>query len=335
MMHAPAASASADKLALRLHAVRYEAVDIVSLEWRAADGRPLPPFAAGAHIELQLGQLARSYSLINPGDADHRRYVIAVKRDASSRGGSRFVHDALRVGTILPASVPRNHFALREDAAHSVLFAGGIGITPIWSMVQRLTQLGGSWELHYCARSEAHAAFAAPIRVLAENGNGIVHYHFDDRDGPFDLAHAVSHAAADAHLYCCGPAPMLTAFEAACDDSVALTSRDPGTIHLERFAAPAAAPATHQAGAFTVILARADRTVQVAPGMTILDALLAAGLTPAFSCREGVCGSCETAVLDGIPDHRDSVLSATERLANRSMMICCSGCKGEALVLDM
>jgi tetrachlorobenzoquinone reductase len=318
---------TANELALRLHSIRYEAHDIVSLEWQSADGNSLPDFTAGAHIDLQLGAgLTRSYSLINP-QHERNRYVIAVKRDPASRGGSRFIHENLRVGSVLAATAPRNHFRVEEDAPHSILFAGGIGITPLWAMVQRLAQLGRSWELRYCARTPHHAAFAAEARALASGGRGILHCHYD-QDNPLDLSEAITHAAGDTHLYCCGPAPMLDAFERAC------AGRDPATVHLERFTAVAAAQTTTM-GAFTVTLARAGRSLCVEPGQTILDALLKAGLTPPFSCREGICGSCETRVLDGVPEHRDSVLSATERASNRTIMICCSGCKGDALVLDL
>jgi ferredoxin--NADP+ reductase/vanillate O-demethylase ferredoxin subunit len=326
-------SSPTETLELRLYAVRYEARDIVSLEWRALDGGPLPHFSPGAHIDLLLGAEAgqpfvRSYSLTNASDGDIRRYVVAVKRNIDSRGGSRFVHDVLRVGSIVRVSKPRNHFGIDERAQHSVLFAGGIGITPLWAMAQRLASLEMTWTLHYSARSREHAAFADELHALAAESHGVVHCHYDDQRSTFDLAAAIAGTSPDTHLYCCGPASMLAAFEAACE------ARDPATIHLERFAAPATSP-SEGTTEFTVILARADRTLKVKSGQTILDTLLAAGMTPSFSCKEGVCGSCETAVLDGVPDHRDGVLSAAERASNRTMMICCSGSKSEVLVLDM
>jgi len=319
-----------NELELRLHSIRYEARDIVSLEWRAPHQDVLPPFTAGAHIDLRLDDaLTRSYSLVNP-EHERDRYVIAVKRDPASRGGSRFVHEQLRVGELLRAKSPRNHFKLCEDAPHSVLFAGGIGITPLWSMIQRLDQLARSWELHYSARSQEHAAFRDHALSLAMQGRGRVYCHYDanGQHGQLDLSEAVGRVAGDAHVYCCGPAPMLDAFERAC------AARDPSTVHLERFA-PTVASAPATTASYTVTLARAGRTIPVAPGQSILTALLEAGVSAPHSCKEGVCGSCETRVLEGTPDHRDSVLSASERASNRTMMICCSGSKGDALVLDL
>jgi len=321
-----------NELELRLQSIRYEAQDIVSLEWRSPDHDVLPPFTAGAHIDLRLGDaLTRSYSLTNP-EHERDRYVIAVKRDPASRGGSRFVHEQLRVGGLLRATAPRNHFRLCEDAPHSVLFAGGIGITPLWSMIQRLDQLARSWELHYSARSQEHAAFVDhALSLAAGQGQGRVYCHYDDvhgQDGRLDLSEAIGRVAADAHVYCCGPAPMLDAFERAC------AARDPSTVHLERFTPTlASAPAT--TAGYTVTLARTGRTIPVAPGQSILTALLDAGVSAPHSCKEGVCGSCETRVLEGTPNHRDSVLSASERASNRTMTICCSGSKGDALVLDL
>ncbi len=205
-----------NELELRLHSIRYEALDIVSLEWRSPTRDVLPPFTAGAHIDLRLGDaLTRSYSLVNP-EHERDRYVIAVKRDPASRGGSRFVHEQLRVGGLLRATAPRNHFKLCEDVPHSVLFAGGIGITPLWSMIQRLDQLARSWELHYSARSQEHAAFLDhALSLAAVQGRGRVYCHYDahGEDGRLDLSEAIGRVAADAHVYCCGPAPMLDAFE--------------------------------------------------------------------------------------------------------------------------
>jgi tetrachlorobenzoquinone reductase len=312
---------------LRLHSIRYEAREIISLEWRPTNKRPLPSFSAGAHIEFLLGgTLKRCYSLINPGDlAD--RYIIAVKRDSSSRGGSRFVHEQLRVGDLIRATTPRNHFRLDENAPHSALFAGGIGITPIWAMIQELDRLGRSWELHYGARTEEDAAFLQDALSVERNGRGKVHCYFD-RSTPLALTEAVGQIPLDAHVYCCGPAPMLDLFLEAC------VSRDQATVHVERFTT-ASMPSLPSSGGCTVTLARSDRTIAVAPTQTILDALLEAGIDAPHSCKEGVCGSCEVRVIDGVPDHRDSVLSLSEKKSNQSMMICCSRSRSDALVLDL
>ncbi|GKQ49403.1 PDR/VanB family oxidoreductase [Bradyrhizobium sp. Ce-3] len=306
--------------------IGYEAERINSYELVARTGGELAPFTAGSHIDLQLPNgMIRSYSLVNDQRERHR-YVIAVNKDAESRGGSSFVHDSVRVGDIMTISRPRNNFALHEEADHSVLIAGGIGITPLLSMIRRLEAIGRCWELFYAARTRAAAAFLDELDTL-ERGSRI-HLDFDDeRSGRlFDLPAIVGNASAHTHLYCCGPVPMLTAFEAATAD------RPADHVHVEYFQARET-PATE--GGFDVKLARSNRTIAVERGKTILDALLDAGITANYACTEGVCGTCETRVIEGTPDHRDQFLSKEEQAANKSVMICCSGAKSRTLVLDL
>lgn len=313
---------------VRLHAVRLEAEGVHSLELRPLPGQALPPFTAGAHVDLHLPNgLVRSYSLSNP-PADAQRYVLGVHRSPTSRGGSAFVHAQLHVGQTLRVGMPRNNFPLFEDAPHTVLIAGGIGITPLRSMVGRLEALGRSWELFYGCRERACAAWHEELLALEALAPGRVHFNFDGEPGAqrLDLHRIAAGARGDAHLYCCGPRPMLEAFEAA----TAGLPRE--RVHVEYFSAREA-PASE--GGFRVELARSGRTVCVAPGQTILDALLAEGVDAPYACMEGVCGSCETRVLAGTPDHRDLVLSSEERRANDRMMICCSGAKTGTLVLDL
>ncbi|MFQ3459316.1 PDR/VanB family oxidoreductase [Bradyrhizobium sp. UFLA01-814] len=304
--------------------IGYEAERIHSYELIARTGSKLAPFTAGSHIDLHLPNgMIRSYSLVND-QCERHRYVIAVNKDAESRGGSSFVHDAVRVGDIIAISGPRNNFALQEEAEHSVLIAGGIGITPLLSMIRRLEALGCRWDLFYAARTRAAAAFLDELGTYRSR----VHVDFDDeRSGRvFDLPAIVRNAPAHAHLYCCGPQPMLEAFEAATVD------RPADRVHVEYFKAREA-PATE--GGFDVKLARSNRTIAVEAGKTILDALLDAGIAANYACTEGVCGTCETRVLEGIPDHRDQFLSEEEQAANKSVMICCSGAKSRTLVLDL
>ncbi len=314
-------------LPVRVKSVTYEAERIHSYDLRPLAGGDLPPFTVGAHIDLHLPNAAtRSYSLVNPQGERHR-YVIAVALDAASAGGSRYIHQQLRVGDTLEITPPLNNFALAEDAKHSVLIAGGIGITPIWCMVQRLVELGRSWELHYSARTHETAAFLEPITVLGERNPKRVVLNFDFEAGgkPLDLPAIAGNAVDDTHLYCCGPSGMLEAFERATQ------SRPRECVHVEYFSAK---EAPVKAGGFTVVLAKSNRKVFVEAGQTILDTLIGAGLDPPRSCTEGVCGSCEMRVLEGTPDHRDGVLTDAERASNKSMMICCSGAKSETLVLD-
>jgi len=311
---------------VRVKRISFEAENINSYELVLPGGGDLAPFAAGSHIDLHLQNgMVRSYSLVNDQDERHC-YVIAVNRDTSSRGGSNFVHDNVRAGDIIKISEPHNNFALREDAEHSVLIAGGIGITPLMSMIRRLERLGRPWELFYAARTRNAAAFLDDFAAISPSAH--VHVDFDDeRAGRiFDLAAIVATAPAHAHLYCCGPLPMLDAFEKAA------VGRPAGHAHVEYFQAKEA-PALD--GGFKVKLAKSNRTIAIEPGKTILDAVLDAGVSANFSCSEGVCGTCETRVIEGIPDHRDLFLSPEEKAANKTMMICCSGSKSQTLVLDL
>jgi ferredoxin-NADP reductase len=316
-------------LKARVHCLRYEARDVVSVELRPEHaGVVFAPHEPGAHIDLYLGNgLVRSYSLLNPaGEAG--RYVVGVLKDRKSRGGSAFVHEQLRVGQVLDISAPRNNFALHESAGHSVFVAGGIGITPILCMLERLSALGRSADLIYCARSRADAAFLERLNDLA-SPTLRVHWHFDDEaGGPPDLRARLNPYAKDSHLYACGPGPMLDAFLSACE-ALGLAN-----AHIERFAAAPAPADAPEAATFTVELRRSARRIEVRADCSVLDAMLEAGLSPDHSCREGLCGACETRVLEGEVDHRDSILTESERAANKSMMVCVSRCRSERLVLD-
>ncbi|MDR7096367.1 PDR/VanB family oxidoreductase [Hydrogenophaga laconesensis] len=311
--------------------LRHEATGIASVELRpVAPASAFPPVEAGAHIDLHLGNgLVRSYSLTNPGES--HRYVVAVLNDKRSRGGSRYVHEQLRVGQTLTIGAPRNHFRLDETAPKSVLLAGGIGITPVYAMLQRLSVLRQPAHLIYCARSRAEAAFLASVESLVSASPSVlsVQYHFDDEHGtPPDLPRLLAGHDRGTHFYCCGPGPMLDAYERACEQ-LGQTH-----VHLERFAATAPVAPSVPATGYSVELRKSGKTVHVAPGVALLDAMLDAGLNPEYSCREGVCGACETKVIAGDVDHRDHLLSTQERAANKSMMICVSGCRSGSLVLD-
>lgn len=308
--------------------VRQEATDVLSFELRPRPGTELPRFTAGAHIDVHLPELqVRSYSLLND-ESERNCYVIAVRKEANGRGGSRYMHEQLAQGCELTISPPKNNFPLIADAPHVVFISGGIGITPIWSMIQRLHRLGRSWELHYCARSIASAPFYNELRVFEAADSGRVRFHFDDGalNKMMDVVSVVRRARADAHLYCCGPLGMMNAFR----DATAQWPSD--QVHTEYFSAGLTEKAT---GAFEVELARSGKTIVVGPGKSILDAVVEVGIDAPHSCKEGVCGSCETRVISGAPDHRDLVLTAAERASGQTMMICCSGCIGSKLVLDL
>ncbi|MDR2154209.1 MAG: PDR/VanB family oxidoreductase [Burkholderiaceae bacterium] len=322
---------SSPTLSALVRTIRFEADGIISIELCPAAETVFPAFEAGAHIDIHLPDgLARSYSLCNP-QTDRQRYVVAVLHDRQSRGGSRYLHQQLRVGMILPISAPRNHFRLDESAPRSVLVAGGIGVTPIWCMLQRLASIQRPAQLVYCARNRKQAAFCEPIEALAAAHAVALTWHFDEeRGGPPELGALLAGRGADSHYYCCGPAPMLNAFEAACQN-LGL----PHT-HLERFAAaPAPAAQAMSQQSFVVECARSGKTIEVPPGKSILDSLIDAGLQPGHSCKDGVCGACETPLLSGEADHRDGILSKQEQAANKTMMICVSRCKRGPLVLDI
>lgn len=311
-------------LPLRVQSMRFEAAAIVSVELVACGGEQLPPFAAGAHIDLHLPNgVVRSYSLSNC-PLERARYVVGVLNDRNSRGGSRYVHEQLRVGATIQVGAPRNNFPLDDNAAHTVLVAGGIGITPIVCMFNEMRRKGKSVELLYCARSRPEAAFLPGL--MQQPG---VQTHFDqEAGGPPDLRAYLASKPVTTHFYCCGPTPMLAAFEANCAE-LGLPH-----VHIERFAAAAPVDAI-QGSEYVAQLSRSQKTVLVPAGKSLLDALLEAGIDVDHSCREGVCGSCETTVLEGEPDHRDGVLSKRERESGRTMMVCVSGCKGQRLVLDL
>jgi ferredoxin-NADP reductase len=319
---------NANQLQVWVHTLRHEAKDTLNVELRAVGDAELPAFTAGAHIDLHLPNgMVRSYSLCNDSRERHR-YVVAVLKDRASRGGSRCVHEQLRVGSVLTIDAPRNHFPLHEDATHSVLVAGGIGVTPILCMARRLQALGRSFELLCFARSRQHMAFMDDIEALGAP----VHWHFDDEQGgPPDLRALLARRAPDAgtHHYACGPSVMLDTFEKVCAELGHTQA------HIERFAAVAIEAAADARQRYTVELRRSGKTFEVTPDTTLHKMLLACQANVPFSCEEGVCGSCETRVLEGEIDHRDSVLTAAEQATQKVMMVCVSGCKSERLVLDL
>jgi len=319
-------------LKARLHSITWLAQGIHEFDFRPVDGTKWPAASAGSHIDVRLPNgVIRSYSLTN-GPGDENCFLIAVNRDPASRGGSSYFHEELQAGQILEVSPPRNSFPLVESAEHSVFIAGGIGVTPLWSMAQRLSELGRPWEFHYSARSRENAAFVDELVALASRTGNKVELTFDGgaKDKMLDIRALVGSCADDAHVYCCGPVPMLQAFEAACSE------HDPLTIHREYFAAPSPQPPqTGTDGKFKVVLSKTRKTIVVEPQTSILDAVLNAGIDVPFSCMAGVCRACETVVISGTPDHRDLVLSPREQACGKTLMICCSRASSEELVLDL
>ncbi|GCB52138.1 PDR/VanB family oxidoreductase [Streptomyces sp. NL15-2K] len=296
---------------------------VVSLTLRRPDGRPLPPWTPGAHIDVLLeGGLIRQYSLC--GDlAERDVWRIAVLREPQGRGGSAYVHDYLPEGTAVRVRGPRNNFPLRPAARH-LFIAGGVGITPILPMVEAAEAAGTDWRLLYGGRSRTSMAF---LDRLTPYGDRVL-VRPQDEYGLLDLAAFLGAPQEGTLVHACGPEPLLRAAREQCADWPA------GTLGVERFA-PVPAAETRSAEAFEVVLARAGLTLTVPPGRSVLETVEEAGVDVDFSCREGTCGTCETDVLDGTPDHRDSLLSEDERATGDTMLICVSRSCGPRLVLDL
>lgn len=309
---------------LLIRQMRWESDGVLSLQFESADGAGLPPWQPGAHLDVHLGAgggLIRQYSLC--GDpADKTRYRVAVLRERDGgRGGSRHVHESLRPGQAVSVSEPRNNFAL-VDAPRYVFLAGGIGITPILPMIAEAEQNGAEWELHYGGRDRASMAFLDELECYGER----VHLVLGE---PLDLASIIGTPSEGAAVYTCGPAGLLDAVESY------NTVWPGGAIHLERFQAKKIAAPDGGDAPVRVTCEKSGVAVTVEAERPILDALEEVGVDVPSSCREGICGTCETRVLRGMPDHRDSLLSSAEQESGETMLICVSRAKSEELVLDL
>ncbi|GAA3394512.1 PDR/VanB family oxidoreductase [Streptomyces roseoviridis] len=318
---------------LLVRRMTWEADDVLSVELVSPDGKPLPDWAAGAHIDLYAGDQVRQYSLC--GDpAETSAYRVAVLKAPDSRGGSAFVHDRLRPGATVTVRGPRNHFAL-ADAASYVFLAGGIGVTPLLAQAREAQLRGKPWQLWYAGRSRASMAFGDELAALAAHtgsgtGTGTVELHPKDERGRMDLRQVLGRLPEGAHVYCCGPQALMDGALEVCRE-LGIADR----LHVERFSGVAAPAPEGGETSFEVECVRSGQTVTVGPDESIVDVLDDAGIYVDASCREGVCGTCETGVLDGVPDHRDSLLSPAEQEAGDVMMICVSRCASKRLVLDI
>jgi len=319
--------------------IRFETEDVISLELcpnpanSVGQASQFPAFNAGDHVDIQLPNgLTKSYSLMN-NPAEQDRYVLGVLKDPKSRGGSKWLHEHLKVGMRLEITAPSNNFALKENFKHTLFISGGIGVTPVISMAHRLHSLNASFEFIYAAKSKS----TGPFQDLVSSFEAPVHWHFDDQVGsPPDLEQLIEErisrqglSSQACQLYACGPEPMLDAFLKACE-RLALPH-----ANIERFKAPETTSERASKKAYTVTLKKSNVRFEVSPDMTLLQALRHHNVEVDTSCEEGVCGACETRVLAGLPDHLDYVLSDQEREKNKVMMICVSGCKSEHLELDL
>jgi ferredoxin-NADP reductase len=310
---------------LRVRSITYLAEAINGYELVDPRGRDLPRFAAGAHVDLRFGDFVRQYSLCND-PAERRRYCIAVLREEASRGGSRYVHDTIRIGDLIEVSMPRNNFPLESEAEQHLLIAGGIGIAPIMSMIAELQRRRADFQLHYCTRSAARTAFGDDLAPIAADGR--VHFHYDGGDPArsLDIGALLRDPPAGAHLYYCGPAGLMAAAAEATKGWPA------GTVHCEFFTAPPAASVVEDKP-FRVRLAKRGVEYEIPVGQTIVGVLRRHGIVVPTSCELGYCGACVTRYLAGEPDHRDQVLREYGR--GRFVLICCARSKTPVLDLDL
>ena len=305
-----------------------EAQDICSYELARVDGQPLPAFSAGAHIDVHLPDgLVRQYSLCNHPEERHR-YLIGVLNDPASRGGSRSLHEQVHEGAHLTISEPRNLFPLAHEARRSLLFAGGIGITPILCMAERLAHAGADFDLHYCARASERAAFVQRLKAspFAER----VFLHFDEQPHTaLKTTEVLAAPADDVHLYVCGPGGFMQHVL----DSARAQGWQEDCLHREYFSA---APVDNSLdGSFSVKLGSSGQVFTIPADKTVVQVLESQGIEIAVSCEQGICGTCLTRVLDGIPEHRDLFLTEQEQALNDQFTPCCSRSKTPLLVLDI
>ena len=306
-----------------------DAEDVVVLELVSDDDAPLPEFSAGAHLDIYLGNnLVRQYSICSD-PADRYRYRLGILRETKSRGGSSFVHANINEGDLVEVGLPRNNFLCNEAAKHSVLIAGGIGITPILAMAHRLDALGADYSIHYCCRSPERVAF----RSVLVNGpfapNVKLHLGDNPSSQRFSFSEEVGAPEPGAHVYVCGPAGFT--------DAILASARDFGwpdaLLHTESFTAQTHSEAGDRPLKITAL--RSGVTVEVAADQSIAAALVDAGIDIPLACEQGICGTCVTGVLEGEPLHRDEYLSDEEKRSNKVMTVCCSRARSEFLVLDV
>lgn len=313
-------------LDLRLAEVAQETPAIARFTFIAPDGADLPPFTAGAHIEVLLGEgMKRAYSLCSD-PADRKTYVVAVLREEAGKGGSRAMH-RLTQNAAVTVTAPRNHFPLAgKEARHHLLLAGGIGVTPMMSMIQELERRRAPWTMHYCTRDDAHTAFKIDLAPHVATGKVIVHHDGGIPSEGLDIPALLATPEIGTHVYFCGP----PGFMAACQASVGAWASH--TVHREYFTAPVGNTAAEDVP-FQIQLRSSGKLLDVPPGQSIVAVLRAAGCSIDTDCTEGYCGTCITRYFSGAITHRDTVLSEAER--RTYLMICCSRAEGGVVALDL
>jgi cytochrome P450/ferredoxin-NADP reductase len=301
------------------------ATDIIGLELTSADDTPLPSYDAGAHVDVYVKSgLIRQYSLT--GDpADGSKYRLGILLDPKSRGGSTAIHTQFQAGENIRIGRPRNNFPMGSNVDHTVLFAGGIGITPMLNMAYALEASGASWELHYCGRTADRLAFTDELTRFGDKVQ--VHIDSGPKDQHLDINAVLANPASAKHLYVCGPNGFMDFIVTAAENN----SWDSDCVHLERFGAEV----NTDGAPITVVARKSGKTFEVQPGETISEKLEENGINVQVSCQSGVCGTCLTRVVEGMPDHRDLVQTDLEKASNAQITVCCSRSKTKTLVLDL
>jgi tetrachlorobenzoquinone reductase len=315
-------AAATATLPVRLRAMTWEADGVISLQLAAPDGSELPPFEPGSHVDLHLPSgVMRQYSLCSD-PTDRSCYRVAI-REVGGGLSSQFVHNKLRPGQMLAVSRPRNNFPL-VDVKNYIFVAGGIGITPLMPMMRELSARKKPWTLLYCNRNDDATPFLSEIRALG----GEVSLHNTASGTRLDVAQRLGTVLEDTAIYCCGPERLMLAVEEA-------TAGWPeGSVHFEWFS-PRSRSSDEGAGSFEAVCQQSGITVTVPADKSLLEVLNDAGIDVPCSCQQGICGTCEVRVISGEVDHRDSILSSSERAANQNMMVCVSRASGPRLVLDI
>jgi vanillate O-demethylase ferredoxin subunit len=315
-------------LAVSIRSVTHETEDILGLELVDPEGGALPPFEAGAHIDVHVADgLVRQYSLA--GDpADRSRYLIAVLNERQGRGGSKALHETARPGRIITVSAPRNHFPLADGAKRHLLLAGGIGAAPMMAMIATLEARGAAWRMHYCARSAEKTAFLGRLTPFVGAGKVILHHDGGDPSKGLDIQATLKEVRPGTHLYYCGPPGFMAAAAAAARHWPG------GSVHCEFFTPPADRPAVTRANTpFRIKLRSTGKILDIPADKSIVEVLRSEGHAIDTSCEEGYCGTCLTRYLGGEPEHRDSVLDADDR--KQFVLICCARSNSPLLVLDI
>jgi len=304
-----------------------QTAEIKSFELVHPEGRELAPFTAGAHVDVHVpGGLCRQYSLCND-PRQRRRYLLGVLNVRDGRGGSAAMHSRVAVGDMLEVSAPRNHFPVCHQARRHLLIAGGIGITPILAMVHELRNVGASFAMHFCTRSPAQTPFLRELAPLIDAGIVRCHYDGGDCAKGLDVRALLRVPMEGTHVYCCGPAGLMTAV------AEAGAHWPQGSVHFEHFKADAPPATLADDSDFVIQLARSGVELPVPKGKSIVHVLREAGFNPETSCESGLCGTCKTRYLEGAPEHHDYVLSTQERA--EYLMVCCARSKSLVLVLDL